>query len=148
MALWAYLGLSWYVWTGLVPGAGGLLPFDLRVTGYSAEDVTAYLAALTPDASFLYRGRVAAMDTIFPIAFALWIASLGFNGWRIARIGAVLALVYGGVDLLENATVARLLTTPMLVDPGLAARASLLTISKFAVLVVAAGFVLLGRRRT
>ncbi len=146
-ALISYAALNYVAWTRLTPGAGGLAPFDLRVTGYSAQDVTDYLAVLTPDALAAYQGPIAAIDTFFPVALTLWLWSLAVGGRRIAYLGAVVVAGYLAADLMENAAVQRLLTTPMLVDPDLAARASLLTVLKFASLAVGAVLVFWGRGR-
>lgn len=141
----SFAGLQYYMMTVLVPGAGGLMPFDVRPFGYSVDDVQQYLAALSPEAFAVYTGPVAWIDTIFPVALALWLAFIALGGRAIAWLGGLMALAYGGIDLAENAEVARLLTTPMLVDPDVAAQASQLTMLKFAVLVAAAAFVLYGR---
>lgn len=115
-------------------GAGGLLPFDLRLTGYGPEAARALLTALTPEATALYLGPVRITDTIFPVLFALTLC-LPLRGWH--GLWFLPALGYGLADLAENRAVAALLRTGPLVDDGSIAWASALTMAKFALVALA-----------
>lgn len=136
--------------------AGGLWPFDVRMTGYSLDDARAFLTALSASGKSVYLGPAMWMDTVFPGAFAL---VLGLSLWglsagrRVAfRLAAVFAAaLYGMFDYMENAAVATLLNTaPDALDAAIVARASRWTVLKFAFVDVAilllAGL-LIARRR-
>ncbi len=130
-----YGGLAWVWFAELVPAAGGLTPFDGRLSGYTAEEGDAFLQALTPTGREVYLGTVRSLDTLFPICLAATLAApilyLGKGVWRVL---AFLPLGYMAVDLMENAQVARLLqadvTTAEMFDA-----ASRLTVTKYALLV-------------
>ncbi len=92
-------------------GAGGLVPFDQRLTGYSYEEAHAFLTALTPDARHIYLGQQHLLDMVFPGALALTLCLI-FN--RIsdgagALIGMGLAIGSATADYFENMVITRLL---------------------------------------
>ncbi|MEO8242445.1 MAG: hypothetical protein ABI832_09025 [bacterium] len=121
--------------------AGGLLPFDLRVTGYSLAEARAFLTALTPDGLALYQGPVRATDTLVPILCTLTVClpvRYWHWGWTLP------ALTYGLLDLAENLAVSILLKTGPTVEAGPVMIASTLTMAKFAAFAVAALIALWG----
>ena len=118
----------------LVAEAGGAMPFDLRVFGYSRADAHAYLQALSPAGARLYLGPVRLADTLFPILLSLTLC-LPLYRWR--AWWALPALAYGISDLAENWAVARLVRTGPAVDSGSVVLASALTEAKFALVAVA-----------
>lgn len=147
VGLASYMGLQWYLWTALLPGANGEFPFDIRAFGYSVETAGTYLAALTDDARAVLAGPVRWLDTVFPICFAAWLALISWaRGSRfIARAGAVLAVFYGIADLAENAAIQDLLAGPVPPMAELVERASLLTTTKYKLLVGAVALIIFGR---
>ena len=136
----AYAWLA--IWLGgqLSGESGGLMPFDLRVTGYSLGDAREYLRALTPAGFALYSGPVLWADTLFPVLMGLtflwWMRPLG---GAFGAVCLMAALAYVALDLGENWFVQRLLMAgPDWVQPDDVAAASALTRAKFAVFAVAA----------
>lgn len=118
--------------------AGGLLPFDLRVTGYGPQEARAFLTALTAEGRALYLGPVRINDTVFPVLFTLTLclplaAPQGGKG----GVRFLPALAYGGLDLAENMAVATLLRTGPEVAAPVVALASALTIAKFCAVALA-----------
>ncbi len=118
----------------LLAETGGMLPFDLRVFGYSHADAQAYLHAMTPAGAALYLGAIRLNDTVFPILFSL---TLCLPLFRWPAVWALPALAYGMADLAENWAVARLIRTGPAVDSGSVAFASALTEVKFALVLAA-----------
>ncbi len=137
--------------------AGGLLPFDLRPSGYSEAEARAFLAALSEDGRRFYLGTQHRLDLVYP---ALLAATLGLAIWRLfpklpAFARAALALVPAmgsAYDYLENARVAGLLAMGAEATGEAVAAASRATLFKsgltsagFALLLL--GLVLAGLRR-
>lgn len=129
--------------TNLALGEKGLLPFDLRLLGYSQGEAEAYLGLLTQAQADLYTGLLRRIDTAFPMLMGLW---MGGCLWGLTRhlhpwsrvILLVVPASYTVMDLCENALVSELVrgfaNRP---DPGLVALASSYTITKFVTLFVA-----------
>lgn len=110
---------------------------DLRVTGYSADDIRALLTGAEPGFAEAY-GRISrTWDVAVPILFALTFGYgiwLGGGAWRWF---ALVPVVMGLSDLTENALVTNsLLAGPDALDPGTIARASAATMTKWALLPV------------
>ena len=86
----------------------GLL--DGRLNGYDVEAVNRYLGLLSAENSQVYIGPFRALDTIVPpllaATFAAIIWTLGKTLWRTE---VVFPLIYGTVDLRENALVGKIL---------------------------------------
>lgn len=144
-------------WGGstLSAASGGLVVFDLRVTGYSPDEARVFLAALSPEGRQFYLGPVRVLDTVFPIAYtlclciAIWYRSLGLPHWLRAALTG-LGVGYGALDLTENVYLAKILRAgPEALDEKLVHLASALTIGKFiiAALGLIVFFILLVRRR-
>ena len=123
--------MVFYTTPALIREAGGLLPFDLRLTGYSAAEAAAYLAAITDKGRTLYLTTQSMLDTFFPALLAL---SLMVTLYRFAPKWPALFLtpLAGALfDYYENASIHAILRSPA-VDPGLVEMSSLLTSLKFA----------------
>ena len=130
------------IWLGgqLSAQTGGLMPFDLRLTGYDLAEARAYLRAITPDGVALYLGPVAWADTLFPALMGLCLA------WWMRPYAGVFGMVcvmaamsYVALDWAENWAVARLLQAgPDWVMPADVQRASALTMGKFAAFALSA----------
>jgi hypothetical protein len=140
-ALASYLVLILLLVPRLSAETAGMLPFDLRALGYSAEDAHAYLGAMTPAGQALYLGPIRLNDTIFPILLML---TLCLSQWRWHWAFSLPALAYGLVDLAENRAVARLIRTGPQVDSASVALASALTMAKYAAVTLAIGLALAG----
>ncbi len=137
----AYAVLALWFGPQVQAAAGGLQPFDMRVTGYSLADARAFLAALSPEGLALYQGPVRATDTIVPMLLTLTLClPLRHRFW----VWSLPALGYGLLDLGENWAVSVLLRTGPAVEAGPVMVASALTMLKFAVVTVAAGIALWG----
>ena len=74
LALYAFL---WFIaGPRLDELTGGVLPFDVRLTGYTQEEAVAVLAALGEEGSRYYLGTVMIVDIFFPAFMFLATASL------------------------------------------------------------------------
>ena len=96
--------------------AGGLMPFDVRPTGYSFEDAKAFVGALTVQGNIFYLSMQHMLDTVFPILEGVvvsWaIIMLADKSWGFGRWLMIIPGVAGMVfDLLENRQVGVMLTT-------------------------------------
>ena len=130
------------VWLGgqLAAQSGGLMPFDLRLTGYDLGEARAYLRALSPEGFALYQGPVARADTLFPalmgLCFAWWMRP--FAG-VFGMVCVLAAMAYVGLDWGENRAVGMMLEAgPDWVQPVDVLRASAMTQGKFAAFALAA----------
>ena len=127
--------------------ADGLRPFDLRPIGYSVAEAENFNNALSEEGRVFYLETQHWLDTLFPPLLAatlIWSAMLLWQGplrWVTAGLAAVAAVA----DLMENATVARLLEA---FDESAAAQANLWTLVKSAsvTLVFVAILAALGQR--
>lgn len=118
--------------------AGGLVPFDLRPTGYGFADAQAFLTALSPEGRALYAGAQAMLDAVYP---PLLFASLGIALWylsadlrQITRYMLVAVAAIGmAADGFENVAVRDMLIAGAEgITPAMVANASLLTVAKSA----------------
>lgn len=129
-----YGALAWLWLTALLPEAGGLMPFDARLTGYTPAEARAFLGALTAEGRGAYLGPVRGLDTVFPIALAALLAwpllARTRGAWRAL---ALLPLAYLAADLVENARVAALLLAEA-PSPAAIGAASRATVTKYAFL--------------
>jgi hypothetical protein len=140
------LTLAVYLWLVLGHGlalqamAGGLPPFDLRISGYDLAQARAYLAALPPEGYALYLGPIARLDTVFPILMGLtliwWMRPWGR---AFGSVAVTVALAYVALDLLENRATAALFAEGALgIDAAQVRAASTLTQAKFMAFALAA----------
>lgn len=92
--------------------AGGLMPFDLRPMGYSFEEATEFLTALSPEGRAFYAGVQHRLDLAYPalLAATLVLAALLLTPSFWLR-GLVVAASLAGMvfDYCENGAVARML---------------------------------------
>ena len=145
-----YAVLIWYMMFELAPATAGLKPLDLRILGYSYDDVLTYLAALRFDTAELLTGRIRWIDTSFPILFGLagagwvWLVSAS-RSTPVRLIGVLFPIAYMIFDLIENALVGRILLGAIPPE-DLVSTASLMTIIKFACVALSFGalFMLIG----
>ncbi len=95
----------------------GLVPLDLRPTGYSAEEARALLAALGAEGRNLYLKGQLVLDLLYPPLLALTLASLYAllgrdlsHRWVVNGAIAV-SWLSAALDYLENAGIAAMLLT-------------------------------------
>jgi hypothetical protein len=112
----AALGVYLWMITGTLPAitraAGGLMPFDLRPTGYSVDEARAFLGALSDSGRAVYLGPQHMLDLVYPALLAVVLIGavrVLFQGaWlRAGLSGIILAGMVA--DYVENAVVAQLL---------------------------------------
>jgi len=125
------LYMTMLVWTlpGIAAAAGGLAPFDMRITGYSVAEAQEFLGNLTPAGRELYLGPQHWLDLFYPglLALTLILAFSRVQGGWGARIGIMLAITGMVFDYLENWAVVGLLRAEAMPSAELIERASLFT---------------------
>jgi hypothetical protein len=91
--------------------AGGLVPFDLRPTGYTPDEARALIVALGPEGRAFYRDTQLWLDAAYPalMAVVLSLALTRLAPGGLGRVLAVIAVMGAAFDYLENATVAGML---------------------------------------
>lgn len=136
LAVYAYLA-------GVLGGqltdlAGGQLPFDLRVFGYSLGEARGYLRALPPEGFVLAEGQIFWADSLFSVLMGLtllwWMRP--FAG-MFGMVCVLVAMTYVALDWGENAAIQAMLSAgPDWVSPIDVQRASAFTSAKFASLAL------------
>ncbi len=125
------------VWTlpSIQQEAGGLVPFDLRPTGYTYEEAMAFILSLSENGRKLYLGPQRWLDIIYPAGLALTIglaiAALVplTKVWKF--LFAIVAVPGMCFDYLENGAVrSLLLTTPDTINATAVETASRYTVLK------------------
>ncbi len=130
--------------------AGGLLPFDLRPTGYTPEEARAFLSALSEEGRAVYSGPQRLLDSIYPALLAVVLAGAVKVLFRRGLLRIVLMLaVLGGMlaDYAENMRVAGLLAAGPEAADAMIAAASRATVAKSAMTGLVMGVVLLALAR-
>jgi len=129
--------------------SGGLVPFDLHLTGYSFDQAKIFLTALPPNGVLFYLNVQQMLDAAFPamLAVVLAVGALGLAARRAKWLGVLAAgtAVFGAMfDTLENAAVRNmLLAGPDGVTGAMVARASQWTVLKSLFTTVALSIVLM-----
>ena len=125
--------------------AGGLMPFDLRPSGYSFAEAQTFVTALSAEGRALYLGLQHTLDLFYPAllaGFLVWsirAQATAVGGRRaggmhiIGSVAAVLGMVF---DYLENRAVAAMLRAADLQE-GMVSAASNWTLAKSAASTVA-----------
>lgn len=131
--------------------ASGLAPFDVRPTGYSFEEATFFLTALSNPGRRYYLFYQLSLDVFYPALLA--IALIGFlsglaknsgKKWGSVLMATSYLCVVGAVfDYLENLFIVRMLTSPEL-SRLLVQTASWVTVTKSLVTVVVLTVLLIG----
>lgn len=121
--------------------AGGLRLLDMRLGGYSFEEVRDFLTALGDEGTALYLDVQLWLDMLFPplLATVLFLCFRWlFPGWPGLVIGT-LSLSSIGVDYLENAALAGMLRAGAArVTPEMVATASQWTMAKWLLALIGA----------
>lgn len=133
------------VWTlpEIASFAGGQIPFDMRPTGYTYEDASDFLQALSIKGRDLYINTQHWLDFLYPgllaILLTITFVKLASPAW--AALLSLFAIGGGLFDYLENFGVANMLKlhsqSPELVTPELVAKVSNWTVFKSASTTVA-----------
>lgn len=135
-----YAVLIWLMVFDLAPATGGLKPLDLRVFGYSYDEVLVYLDALRFETAAMLTGPVRWIDTSFPVLFGMsgvgwiWLSS-ATRALPIRLVAMAFPIAYAAIDLIENVYIGRILMGAF-PSETLVGTASLLTICKFACVVL------------
>ncbi len=115
--------------------AGGLVPFDMRPTGYTYEEAMAFILSLSEYGRKLYLGPQRWLDLFYPVGLALTlclaIAALVplTKVWKF--LFAIVAVPGMCFDYLENSAIRYLLlTTPDSINAAAVETASRYTILK------------------
>ncbi len=148
-----YLAMILWSLPRIADGAGGLIPFDLRPSGYSFEDARTFLAALDGDTITFYKTVQHRLDFIYPALLAASLSAGLLWAWRgTARwivVGFIAFAVFGAAaDYLENANVGALLAAGAdAITPEMVAKANSATIAKAALTTLATLALLVGLLR-
>ena len=123
------------IWTlpAISAGAGGLVAFDLRPTGYSVPEARAFLNSLSDEARAIYQGPQRLLDMAYPALLGLVL--FGALRWSVAHPllrKALILVVLGSVlaDYYENFLVAQMLVENETASEALIHSASRATIVK------------------
>ncbi len=111
-----YAIMSFYSLPIITGNNSEILIFDIRPNGYSFADAKSLLNALSSEGISFYQTTQLALDTVFPIFYAVslilafWILSpLKWGKWRLAFFPfAIVSMIF---DFLENAYVIKMLKT-------------------------------------
>ncbi|MEL6582429.1 MAG: hypothetical protein AAFQ36_01235 [Pseudomonadota bacterium] len=156
MALTVATYLAMLTWTlpGILAEAGGLIPLELRLSGYTYFDAVAFLNELSPAGLALYRGPHAYLLAFFPALLALSMA-LPVNGLLHGRligfrlIGVLIPMFAAVNNYTENILMARMLSlgaeriTPELVE--LTSRATVMKASFFSISAILTAALIIAR---
>lgn len=141
-----YLVLAWMLFFQVKPHAGGAMPLDMRVFGYSADEAFGFLENLDPVGRAVYLNQVHWVDMIFPVLLTLFLGRWTFLGSRNLHLWSRVVLLvpiagYLVMDLCENALVHELLLAGASeFHEATALLASRFTSTKFVLLFVSLGY--------
>ena len=137
--LGVYLTMAIWSLPGITADAGGLVPFDIRPTGYTYVEAQTFIAALSEDGRDFYLNVQHNLDSAYPALMAVVLVMafrpLFRGGLRVAAI--VLALAGAGFDYMENAAVAVMLRAGDNLSEAMVATASRWTVLKSAAVTLA-----------
>lgn len=94
--------------------AGGLIPFDMRPSGYSFDEAAVFLNAITSEGKLFYLGAQHRLDFAYPtllaavLAIALWQLARNLPVW-VRYILIALPIIGSGADHLENTAISGML---------------------------------------
>jgi hypothetical protein len=139
----------------LVGLSGGLEPFDMMPFGYDAEYAARFLGSLGAEGRNYYLTRQIPLDLLYPGLFAfsyasiwLWLLSKSSERYHWLQAGALLAVVAGACDYVENAFIASMLTGFPDISSSTVFLGNLFTVAKsmttalfFILLILLAGYV-------
>ena len=152
--LGVYMTMAFWSIPKIVADAGGLLAFDLRPLGYSFDEASAFITALSDEGRVFYLNVQQMLDSAYPALFAVVMVmafSYLFAGW-VRWVAMALALAGAGFDYMENGAVAVMLRADDGLDAAMVAAASQWTVLKsgavtLALLMLIAGLVMAFMRK-
>ncbi len=147
IAIWAYLIMGAMLYFRVLPGADWYWPPDFHLTGYDAQSIAPFLDALNGPARDGYARVLGLYDRVFIVALAVWMALTGWRGSGLRFFVVGLAVLYGIIDLAENAAILRVLNAGEVLD-GFVAAAHQLTMAKFASLYLCVLVLIVHLRRS
>lgn len=131
----------------ITKAAGGIAPFDMRLTGYTVAEAKSFLTALSEDGRQFYLKVQLRLDLIYPALLGILLV-IGYQ--RVYRapwttVFSCVAMVMVSADYLENYMVATMLQTEVgALDENVVTLASFWTMCKAAAATVAFGALLWG----
>ncbi|WP_435231427.1 hypothetical protein ACMAZE_06795 [Pseudopelagicola sp. nBUS_20] len=137
ISFWAAIGVYVTMVTWSLPfialSADGLAPFDVRPIGYSFDEASRFLTAITEEGRVFYKDIQLKLDLLYPALLCLALI-LGFQillGRRWATIFGLVALMGAASDYFENYLVLEMLNAQIdRLDENLVGLASFWTKSK------------------
>jgi hypothetical protein len=140
LALAVYGAMVFWTLPAISDGAGGLMAFDLRPTGYSASEARAFLASLSDNARAIYLGPQSWLDMVYPALLGVVLAgALRVLVRQVVLRRILILVVFASVlaDYYENFLVAQMLVENETASDALISSASRATIAKSALAGVA-----------
>ena len=138
--LMVYGAMVFWTLPTISDGAGGLIAFDLRPTGYSVSEARAFLGNLSDEARAIYMGPQRWLDMVYPALLGIVLAGAlrAFVGHVVlCRVLLMVVLVSVLADYYENFLVAQMLVENQAASDALISSASRATIAKSALAGVA-----------
>jgi hypothetical protein len=147
LALASYLVMGALLYLRVLPGADGLWPPDFHLRGYDALSIEPFVSTLREEGRATYSAILNSWDRVFIVSLAIWLALMGWRGNGIRYVVVGLAVIYGLVDLAENAAIYHFVNVASL-DAKVVSAASHLTMAKFASLYLCVLVLIVHMRRT
>ncbi|WP_294227348.1 hypothetical protein [uncultured Shimia sp.] len=106
-----YLVMVFWTMPTISDAAGGMVPFDMRPFGYTAQEARNFLTSLTADGRDFYLSVQLRLDLIYPALLGIMLI-VGFQNlferpWSM--VFSFVALIMVSADYLENYMVATML---------------------------------------
>lgn len=143
----AYLVMGVVLYDRVLPGADWYWPPDFHLTGYDANSIAPFLDALSGPARDSYARVLALYDSVFIVTLVVWMALMGWRGSGLRYFVVGLAVLYGLIDLAENAAILRVLDAGDGLG-GFVAAAHHFTMAKFASLYLCGMVLVVHLRRS
>ena len=102
--LGVYMTMAFWSIPKIVADAGGLLAFDLRPLGYSFDEASAFITALSDEGRVFYLNVQQMLDSAYPALFAVVMVmafSHLFAGWP-RLLASAFALAGAGFDYIDR----------------------------------------------
>ena len=132
-----YLAMLLFTLPHLQHLAGGMKPFDLLPQGYDSVYAGNFMEAIGPEGRRFYLTRQIPLDLVYPALFAMAFAVMWvwlLNSYHCAsgrwRWVALLPVIAGLADYVENGLIATMLNTYPDMSDAVVATASLATMLK------------------